>query len=350
MQQENFTKTETPFADAKSSELLLPRNVSCWVVTDGKTGTENQCLGLAAALGITPVVKRVSLRAPWSWLTPYIRGFEKYAFRASDTDKLTPPWPDILIASGRRSLPASFYVKKVNPRTFVVQLQDPHCNPALFDMVVVPEHDQLRGTNVITTVGALNRVTPAIIADAADAQRNRFAHLEGPLVAVLIGGDSMAYSFTAEAQQRIIDNLQKLLRETSGSLLITTSRRTPAAFVTHLQETFADAPNRVWLWEGDNSKNGAENPYFAMLGLADHIVVTADSVSMISEAAVTGKPLYLIDLPGSTAKFSRFYDGLRQRGIIRDFNGTLAAWTYGPLLETQKVAQILVENFLKTRA
>jgi mitochondrial fission protein ELM1 len=320
-----------------SSAFLLPKQFNCWVVTDGKTGTENQCLGLAAALGVTPTIKRIALRAPWRWLTPYVRGFEKYAFSAAG-DSITPPFPNLVIASGRRSLPASFYIKQASPQTVVVQLQDPHCSPHLFDMVVVPEHDHVRGPNVVTTVGALNRVTPDAISAAAQQWRPRFAHLPGPYATLLLGGKSMAYDFTDADMQRIISQLQTTMQTFSGSLLVTPSRRTNPRHIAMLLAALPEG--RAFVWD-----NIGDNPYFAMLGLANHIIVTADSVSMISEAAVTGKPIHLVGLSGGTAKFNRFYEGLAIRGITRPFAGTLDEWGYEPIYETERIAQLITSQF-----
>lgn len=326
-----------------SSELSFPVNdsaqLSCWVVSDGKTGTENQCLGLASALGLTPTVKRIALRAPWLWLTPYVRGFEKHAFSTAG-DAITPPFPDLLIASGRRSLPASFYVKNASPKTFVVQLQDPHCNSKLFDLVVVPEHDRLRGANVETSIGALHRVTPELLASEAAKWRDAWAHLQGPFCTVLVGGPNAIYQFD---ENHIMRELKALLASFSGSLLITCSRRTPESVQKAIRRDLLQTgpyAQRAWLWDGPSSTGGA-NPYFAMLGVASHIVVTADSVSMISEAATSGKPIHLIDLPGGSPKFERFYNALRQHGAVRTFALPLAEWDYEPLYETKRIAEII---------
>jgi mitochondrial fission protein ELM1 len=291
-------------------------------------------------------VHRIHLRAPWRWLTPYIRGFEKYAFSRKG-DQLNTPFPDILICSGRRSLPASFYVKKASPKTLVIQLQDPHCDPKLFDMVVVPEHDKLRGPNVVTTLGALNRITPTVLAKAADDQRARFAHLPEPYTAVLIGGTSMIYDFDAATQKRVLELLQRLSTTVEGSLLITTSRRTPLEFVERLCDSLPQS--KAWVWDSRTSPSRDINPYFAMLGLAKNIIVTADSVSMISEAAATGRPINIIPLPGGSAKFDRFYEGLAARGVTRPLSPTgslgggvqLAEWGYEPIYETRRVAEII---------
>lgn len=334
-----------------SSELFLSSDVptapeqskTCWVVTDGKIGTENQCLGLADALGLTPVVKRIALRAPWRWLTPYLRGFEKFAF-SSKGDAITAPFPDIVVASGRRALPASFYIKKASPKTFVVQLQDPHCNPALFDMVVVPEHDRIRGPNVVTSIGALHRVTPERLQSEADKWRDHWADLAPPYATVLIGGPNAIYDFDEKISAQIIRDLRSVLTSFPGSLLITCSRRTPLAAQRAIKKELVGLNNnyakRAWLWDGPKS-TGGENPYIGMLGIASHIIVTADSVSMISDAATSGKPVHLIDLPGGSPKFRRFYNALRDHGVIRSFSPPLAEWAYQPLYETKRIATLI---------
>ena len=133
-----------------------PRSLapSCWIVTDGKAGMENQCLGLAEALGLNPVVKRVKLRSPWKQLSPFLRHGLAHAFSA-EGDPIAPPWPDLLIATGRASVPASLYARRMSRAgggkgTFTVQVQNPVIDPSRFDLVVVPRHDGLVGTNVMT--------------------------------------------------------------------------------------------------------------------------------------------------------------------------------------------------------
>ena len=131
---------------------------------------ESQCLGLAEALGVTTIVKRVTLRMPWRQLSPYLRIGLSHAY-SEGSDALAPPWPDILIATGRHSVPASLYVRRESRRagkpTLTVQIQNPVIAPSHFDLVVTPLHDRLSGPNVISTIGALHRVTPERL--AADA-------------------------------------------------------------------------------------------------------------------------------------------------------------------------------------
>ena len=135
---------------------------SCWVVTDGKAGMESQCVGLAEGLGIQPEIKRVRMRAPWRMLSPWLRLGLGHAFENMSMPE--PPWPDLLIASGRLSIPASLFVREqselAGKRTFTVQIQNPVISPSNFDLVIAPLHDSLEGPNVISTIGAPHRVEP----------------------------------------------------------------------------------------------------------------------------------------------------------------------------------------------
>lgn len=302
-----------------------------WVVTDGKAGMESQCVGLAEALGLTPIIKRVKLRAPWRQLTPYVR-FGGHAQFASTSDALDPPWPDLLIATGRHSVAASLLVKRLSSgRTVTVQLQNPVIATSHFDLVVVPRHDALRGANVVVTRGALHRVTPQRLADGAAKLASRVAYLKRPYISVLIGGSNASYRLGASEMTALAARLAAAARNSSASLLITPSRRTGADNLAILKTALAGVPHFLWDGEGDN-------PYFGLLGLADFLVVTADSVNMVSESASTGKPVYVADLPGASEKFARFHRALREDGVTRAFTGALEPYAYKPLDDMAAVA------------
>jgi hypothetical protein len=292
---------------------------------------ESQCVGLAEALGLTPVVKRVNLRAPWRQVTPYIRIGGRAQF-ASDGDTLVPPWPDLLIATGRHSVAASLLVKKLSGgRTRTVQIQNPVIGARHFDLVVVPRHDRLEGPNILSTRGALHRVTPALLRQGAERLAPKLAHLKRPYIGVLIGGSNAAYRMGAAEMTALARQLASAARAIRGSLLITPSRRTGAENLRILKAELSDVPHDIWDGQG-------ENPYFGILGLADFLVVTCDSVNMVSESAAAGKPLYVFDLPGGSDKFARFHRLLREEGVTRTFTGTLANYTYAPLDDVSMVA------------
>jgi len=304
------------------------KNIKCWIITEGMAGTENQCLGVAEALGITPEVKRITLRQPWKMLSPYL-GFEN---AHSFTPLLKAPWPDLLIASGRKSIAAARYIKKASGgKTFTVQIQDPRISPGHFDLVAVPRHDPTRGENVIVTSAAPNRITKARL----DAARKEFAPLfetlPRPRVAVLIGGSSKAYTMTPAIMEQLAAQLSAL----KAGLMITTSRRTGEENEAILYKALTDKDD-TFIWDGQGA-----NPYFGMLAWADYIIVTADSASMLSEAASTGKPVYRIDLKGGSKRINALHKTLEDRGAVRPFTGTLEHWNYEPLDDANIVAEAI---------
>lgn len=303
---------------------------SCWIVTEGLVGTENQCIGVAEALGIDYTLKRIQLNEPWKTLSPYL-GFE---CERSFTPKLSPPWPDLLITSGRKSIAVSRYIKKKSAgRTKTVHIQDPRIAASDFDLVAVPEHDRLRGGNVIVTQAAPNKITRQRI-ESAKSDFPNFEKLKSPRIAVLIGGSSKAYTLT----RRITENLAKQLEPFNGSLMITCSRRTGEENQKILESKLNKNGNFFWNGQG-------ENPYFAMLGWADYILVTADSASMISESCTTGKPVYMIDLDGGAKRISKLHETLMSRGILRQFEGKLEPYSYTPLNDSQIVANEIKKRF-----
>ena len=300
---------------------------SCWVLSDGKAGNENPCLGLAGAVGFELSVKRIVPRAPWSWLPPAL-WFNALRAPGPGGDHLSAPWPDLLIACGRQSVAPSIAIRRASAGScFTVQLLDPRAPTGRFDLVAAPRHDLLQGENVIATLGALHRVTPARLAAAAERFAGAVERLPHPRVAVLVGGSSKHYTMTPRAAANLGDSLKAL----GAGLMVTASRRTGEDNERALRARLDDATTIFWDGVG-------ENPYFGYLGLADAILVTSDSVAMASEACATGKPVHIYNLPGGSAKFERFHDAMREAGCTRPFSGVIEDWTYTPPDETGRVA------------
>ncbi len=309
-------------------------SLTCWVLTDGTTGMEIQCLGLAEALGLSPVVKRVRTRPPWKYLPPQLWLAPLLAL-SPQGDQLEPPWPDLLITAGRQSVALSVAVRRRSRgKTLTVHIQNPVMGLRNFDLVVAPLHDRLEGPNVVATRGALHGVTAAKLAAAAERFAPKLAHLPRPLVAVLVGGDNRVYRLTPQRMQDLIAGLAGLAKRYRAGLAVTTSRRTGAENAAALREALKSLP--AVLWDG-----AGENPYLGFLALADAIVVTCDSVNMVSEACATGKPVYVFDLEGGSDRFRRFHQPLRRDGLTRPFDGTLAKWDYTPLDDTARVAAVI---------
>ncbi|HEX9466316.1 MAG TPA: mitochondrial fission ELM1 family protein [Alphaproteobacteria bacterium] len=302
-----------------------------WIITPGEAGFESQGRGLAEALGVTPIFKRVRAKLPWTWL-PGGLWPQPFAALAADSDKLAPPWPDLVISCGRVAAPVALAIKRASGgRTRVAHIQDPRMRLGGFDLIVAPRHDGIVGENVLTTTGAIHPVTRDKLATAAERWQATFAGLPRPLLGVLIGGNNGRYRLDETATGRIADGLARLAERHGAGIAVTPSRRTGAANEALLRRRLAGVPAVIWDGRGDN-------PYLGILALADSLVVTEDSVSMTSEAIATGKPVYVAQLPGRSRRQERFHEGLRRAGYTRQFNGELASWTYSPPDDTAQAA------------
>ncbi|MDF1794672.1 MAG: mitochondrial fission ELM1 family protein [Thalassobaculaceae bacterium] len=318
--------------------MSVARNTQtlCWILTDGTVGMRIQCLGLAGAAGLTPLIKRIHpsflLRAlPVAGRCPGVAA-------TAGGDPIAEPWPDVVISCGRRTAGAALAVRrKAGGTPFLAHIQDPRIDPKHFDILVVPEHDPARGANVVTTLGALNPQAPEKLLEAAKPWLAEVANLPRPLIAVNVGGSNKRYDFSPDAVARFIADLQALSQSSRGSLLVACSRRTDDATRAALAEGLADLPGVVWTGKG-------ENPYLAFLHLCDALVVTSDSVNMASEACATGKPVHIATIEPETGRLAAFHARLRAEGYTRPFDGRLESWTYAPLLETERVGAFLAER------
>lgn len=324
--------------------MEVSRTLRIQVVSDGRAGIENQALGLAEAIQrLTPAeitVKRVRWRSLFDKLPSALK---TPAMLAPASDAPFPaanePWPDLWIATGRATLPLSLAVhRRSNGKTFVVQTQDPRLARSRFDMIVAPAHDDLSGDNVFEIVGSPHRVTPALIAEAAPAFASTIDPLPHPRVAVMIGGKSRAFDLTEGHAADLADQISDTITEAGGSLLLTFSRRTPAAAKVAMTARLSALPGLIWDGQGPN-------PLFAFLDAADHILVTEDSANMAAEAASTGKPVHILPmLPLKAAgKFERLHADLEAHGATRPFYGMLESWTYEPLAETDRAARAVLD-------
>ena len=308
-----------------------------WVLTDGRPGHISQTLGLAEALSPDPIVKCLGLRSPYKQASPFL-GWANGRALTPDSPSIAPPWPTLIITSGRSALPVALGIRRASGgRTKLVNVQDPGFFRRRFDLIVVPEHDNLDGPNIMSTAGALGRVTPARLAEAAAQFAPTLTHLPHPRVAVLIGGANAVFTTPPAVVNRIAQDLGEIAAD-GASLMITFSRRTGPAMETAIRTALTGTNAAIW----DGSE---DNPYFAYLALADHILVTEDSASMVSEAAVTGKPISILKLEGGSPKFTRFHAAMAARGATRAFHGHLHDWDYEPVDETARAAERVRQLF-----
>ncbi len=288
-------------------------------------GLQAQAIGLAERAGLPPLLQPLTARRPWRWLP-------------------AASWPAPLAAVGLIDIAADGLVVSVGGMGAAVgaalrrrgrrgvQVQNPRMRLDGFDLVVVNTHDEIDGRNVLVSRNALHRVSRERLDEARLAWSGRFSHLPRPLVAVLVGGSNGRYRLDEAGGTALAAQLAAVMRADHVGLMVTPSRRTALPVRRRLERDLA--PLGGWIWDLQG-----ENPYLGMLACADAIIVTTDSVSMISEAAATSVPVLVAGLPGRSRRIGLFLRTLRAAGRVRDFRGRLEVWQTEALDDTPAVAQ-----------
>lgn len=266
-----------------------------WVLMGQKAGDNSQVLALAEGIGWPFEIKQF-VHQPYELVTNLALGTTLAGVVRSKSSPLEAPWPDLVLSAGRRNEPIARWIRERaaadGHRARLVHVGRPWSGLDSFDLIVTtPQYRLPRRPNVLENRTPLHRVTRQRLDGDAAFWAERLAHLPKPYVAVVIGGSSGPYSFDHAAAARLAEQASALAKAKGGSLLVTTSARTPLATI----ETFCQnvsAPTYLYRW----SKDARENPYFAFLGLADDIVVTGDSMSMLTEACAAGRPVHIFDL------------------------------------------------------
>jgi uncharacterized protein len=314
---------------------------SCWILTDGKMGDIVNCVGVAERLALQPVMKRLQPRKLFAWMMPYGPIDPKDAPTKLGSP-IAPPYPDIAIASGRRAVPYLRAVKNAsNGKTVTVFLKDGRMGTSAADMIWVPQHDKLRGNNVVVTLTSPHTITAERL--AAARQNPPFTtEREIPRVGVILGGNSRHHQFTPSNIVELASKLEIIAR--SGTmLLVSPSRRTPPELALAVKAICERTGG--FYWDGN-----APNPYLAILGLADHLIVTTDSVNMIGEAISTGKPVHLFTPSGGHTKISSFVKGITDHGAVRELSDHLESWSYPSIDATPLIAVAVAHVFAHHRS
>jgi len=309
---------------------------TCWVVTDHAAGNQRQALALAAALGLAPRHLLLEARAPWSWLAPHLAAGSRYALPPAQRAAFAPPWPRLAIGCGRQ---AALWTRRLRALSggscYTVQILDPRMAPDHWDTVIAPRHDGLAGPNVIDPLGSLNPVDDAWLAEAR-ARWPQLGQLPSPRVGVLLGGPRRGIDLDADCADALARRLRDHCQAQAGSLLVVASRRTPdavaEAFRRHVR---AAVPGLFWRNDDDGP-----NPYAGVLAWSDALVVTPDSVNMLSEACAVGCPVHTFASAPLPARIARFHQALRQRGLLHDLGESVPVQA-PPLRETAAVAALV---------
>lgn len=295
------------------------------ILTEGYAGLEAQALGLAQRTRLVATTRTLRAGKPWSWVPA--RLWPKPLDVVGGLDDLAD---GLVLTVGGTGGAIGAALRGERGRQ-VVQIQNPRMKLDRFDLVVANRHDEISGPNVLLTRTALHRVTASVMDEARLAWQDRLAGLPRPLVAVLVGGANGRFRLGAAEAHALAAGLAAMMRVDRVGIALTPSRRTGVEVRGILETTLQ--PLGAWIWDMQG-----QNPYLGLLACADAIVVTSDSVSMVSEAAATRAPVLVAELPGRSRRIGLFLRDLIDAGRVRPFNGRLEAWDATPLDDSDAVA------------
>ena len=304
------------------------------LLTQGMHGMISQVEGLAKALDIDFTHHKVELNHFWKLIPPNLSPISQSVFKKINHDDF-----DVIISCGRKSVIPSIHLKNTaNKKVFNIHIQDPKVNLNHFDFIVAPEHDGIEGKNVISTKGAIHYLTENEISENKDYLNSFIKKDERKIWALIMGGPTKYYDYSTKNMKHIFTALYKLLKKHNFQLVVIPSMRTPINTIHYAREFFGE--NHTVIEDVD------KKAYLPALAIAENIVVTCDSSSMISEAALTGKPIYIASiLPKKNDKrFQRFRNLFRELNIIRNLGEEVEIWSYEKLDETNRVANIIKQK------
>lgn len=281
-----------------------------WTLTDGKIGDHVQCAGVASALDGDVENKTINPSAPFEWFAPFGPIDPRHAPGATNSP-IAPPFPNILIASGRRAIPYARAIKhESGGKTFVILLKDPRVRARFADLIWAPFHDQRKGENVFATLTSPHGLGPSLqLARLNPAPE--LAVLQKPILGVVLGGVGGAARYDERVAADFAANV-KAAASSFASVAVTPSRRTPGFLLNAVRDAVAGYQSFVWDGAG-------KNPYGDILANADALIVTADSHNMMSEAMATGTGVYAYRPPQLASKLAWFLDELEKKGVVRPF-------------------------------
>ena len=305
------------------------------LLTEGLHGMISQVEGLAKALDLEYFHEKIELNSFWNFIPPFLTPTSKFIFK----NKINRDF-DIIISCGRKSVIPSIYLKKNSKKKIInIHIQNPKVSLSRFDFIVAPDHDDLKGPNVYNSKGAIHYLTMDEINKSKNYLENK-VQKDKDVVALILGGPTKYYDFNDEYMINIFSKINKNLIEKNLQLIVIPSNRTPKKTINFAKEYFTK--NRIVI------ENIDKNAYLSSLALSKYIIVTCDSSSMISEAALTGKPIYVAMIPAmkSDKRFKKFRGLFENLNIIRELNDKLETWTYEKLDETNRIAKEIKKKII----
>lgn len=319
-----------------------------WVIADDRPGNANQAIGIAEASNLPFIQKNIHY-TKHSSLHNAIKGKSLLGIDIAKSDSLTAPWPDIVIAAGRRTAPIARYIKKQsNNKTFITQIMWPGFPYHDVDLIATPTHDNITlNHRIIQTIGAPHRVTQSRLKEEKKKWEKQFTELPKSKIAILVGGTAGKHIFTTEHASQLAEYINTLAKKNNAGILITTSRRTSDEATKILKNTIQEP--RIFHQWGDQG----DNPFFGFLACSDTIIVTGESMSMCSESCASGKPVYIFAPPSLiTSKHALLHQALYEQNYAQPLDSanstaTKITWNKNPLNESKHVAEQILEKFFQ---
>ncbi len=299
------------------------------LLTEGMHGMISQVEGMAKALNAEYSHKNVKLSFPWNLIPPKFTPISDIVLK----DKIyisDKEIPDLIISCGRKSVIPSIFLKKNNSKIFTIHIQDPKVSFKNFDAIVAPEHDNLKGDNVYTSKGAIHYITESEINEARQYLVNKIQSEK--VVSLILGGPNKYYSFSSQEIINIFNQIKSIFVSKGYKVIIIPSMRTP-------KKTIALAIKEMGSC-GHVVNKVDKQAYLSAYALANYVIVTCDSTSMISEAATSSKPIFVAHMKAkkNNYRFKRFFELFKKMGITRDLGGKVENWTYNKHNEAQRIA------------
>ena len=304
------------------------------LLTEGMHGMISQVEGLAKALDINFTHQKVELKSFWKLIPPNLTPKSNISFK-----KFEIPDFDLIISCGRKSVIPSIYLKQNSTnKIYNIHIQDPKINFKFFDFIIAPEHDDISGSNVISTKGAIHYLSNSEIADNSEYLKTLIKKDNRKIFSLILGGPTKYYEYSELNMKNIFDTLLNLNQKEDFQLVVIPSMRTPKSTIQFAKEYFGE--NHTVIEQID------KKAYLSALALSDFIIVTCDSSSMISEVALTGKPIYVANIPPKRQdkRFQKFRKLFKDLNIIRNLGDTHDKWSYQILDETNRVAKIIKDR------
>ena len=305
------------------------------LLTQGMHGMISQTEGLAKALKLNFKHQKIKLKPLWNLIPPKLTPISENLL----TEKFVCDCK-IVISCGRKSvIPSAALKKRFGNEIFNIHIQDPKVSLKHFDLIISPEHDNIKGDNVLTTKGSIHYLTKKEITD--NSKYLRLDKGKKKVVAFIIGGPNKYYNYSEEQIHFIFNKIKNLFTPDKFKIVIIPSYRTPERIIKKAFNTFGFNHHVV--------KTIDKKAYLSSLALADYIIVTCDSTSMISEAAVTGKPVYtaMMKPNRSIRRFKSFYNQFKELGIIKELTDSIDSWSYDKLDEVNRIAPLIKEKMRK---